>query len=67
MKLDELGAPNYSHLKDNEIVIATEVFMKKLGITSGSTNTMDLYNLLKVYLKNIDKRIEINKVLNNSL
>ena len=63
MKLEDFGIPNYSHIKDSEIITATSELVKKLGITSGSTNTVDLYNLLKVYLKNEEKRLEINKIL----
>lgn len=60
---EDLGEKDFSTMSDSIIVDAAAEMVKQLDLGSGSTNTLKLYDLLKVYLKNIDSRMKINEIL----
>lgn len=65
--MEELTSKDFvkdlSHLTVNQINNAVKQLVNTLDITSGSTSDIQLYQLLQVYLKDIDKRSKINSIL----
>jgi hypothetical protein len=51
------------HIGDYEVNRAAVLLTDFLNIHSGSAGEHDLYSLLSQYLKNSDKRAEINKII----
>lgn len=66
LSIDDFGVKDFSSLDDSRIDNAVAEMVKRLDLGSGSTNTINLYVLIKAYLKNLDSRSKINEVLQHT-
>lgn len=66
LSIDDFGVKDFSSLDNSRIDNAVAEMVKRLDLGSGSTNTINLYLLIKAYLKNLDSRSMINEVLKHA-
>lgn len=66
LSIDDFGVKDFSSLDNSRIDNAVAEMVKRLDLGSGSTNTINLYVLIKAYLKNLDSRSMINEVLKHA-
>ncbi len=67
--MDEFYRRNFtkdlSSISTNEINKAVEGLCEQLGIKSGSAVDINLFRLLQAYIQDVEKRGEINAMLNS--
>jgi hypothetical protein len=66
LNFEDFGVNNFTNLSTAEINNAVAAMVETLNLGSGSTNTVQLYNLMQLYLKDIETRNRINDVLFSS-
>jgi hydrogenase maturation factor HypF (carbamoyltransferase family) len=62
----KISSDKFPNIADESINQAVIKFVSQLGLSGGSVHNVDLYKLLRHYLKNEDVRSQINKVLNDN-
>lgn len=66
MKKGKISSEEFKNLDSNKINEAVGAFVDHLNISGGSIGNMDLYRLLRNYVKDEEVRIRINAVLKES-
>jgi hypothetical protein len=61
--LEKVYSEDYENISINKINKAVGIILKELNMAHGSVGGFDLYKLLQIYFKDIDKREQINHIL----